>query len=282
MDNMDMEQMQETIQAVIEEVVTMVTSYGLDVIGAIGILIIGWIVSGWARGAVNKGLSKFERFDSTLRGFFSSIVKYLVLTFTLVAVLGQFGIQTASIIAALGAVGLAIGLALQGTLSNVAAGVMLLIFRPFKVGDYIDAGGHAGTVKALNLFTTDLATPDNVHIVMPNGQIWGGSVTNYSYHNTRRVDFLVGIGYGANMDQAISAIESVITADSRSLKDPAHQVVVSNLGDSSVDITVRVWVRSSDYWGVKFDLTKAFKEKLDAEGIDIPFPQRVVHMVQPD
>ncbi|GAB6054059.1 mechanosensitive ion channel [Magnetospira thiophila] len=280
MENLDMTKMQETIQTVIGDIMTMITSYGLDVIGAIGILIIGWIISGWAKGAVDKGLSKFERFDITLRGFFSSIVKYLVLTFTVVAVLGQFGIQTASIIAALGAVGLAIGLALQGTLSNVAAGVMLLIFRPFKVGDYIDAGGHAGTVKALSLFTTDMATPDNVHIVVPNGQIWGGSVTNYSFHKTRRVDFAIGIGYGADIDKAMSALESVIVADPRAHKDPAPLIAVANLGDNSVDLVVRVWCAASDYWGVKFDMTKAFKEKLDAEGIEIPFPQRVIHMVQ--
>lgn len=279
MNGNDLETMQNAIQEAAAEILTLVTGYGLEVLGAIVILIAGWIVSGWAKGAVSRTLGRFDKFDATLRGFFSSIVRYAILTFTVVAVLGQFGIQTASIIAALGAIGLAIGLALQGTLSNVAAGVMLLVFRPFKVGDYIDAGGKAGTVKDLNLFTTDLATPDNVHIVVPNGQIWGNAVTNYSYHPTRRVDFLIGIGYGAKIDTAIDALRGVIDADGRCHADPAPMVVVGNLGESSVDLIVRVWCAAGDYWALKFDLTKAFKEKLDAEGIEIPFPQRTVHHV---
>lgn len=267
-------------EQIVDQVVVLITTYGLDVIGAIVILIVGWIISGWVYRAVDKGLGRVEKFDVTLRGFFASFAKYLVLIFTGLAVLSQFGIQTASLIAVLGAAGLAIGLALQGTLSNVAAGVMLLLFRPFKVGDYVEAGGHAGTIKAISLFVTEMATPDNVQILIPNSAVWGSSVSNYSFHPQRRVDFLIGIGYGDDIGRAMAAIQAVIDADSRALKDPAPMVVVGELGDSSVNLIVRVWCNAGDYWGVKFDMTKAFKERLDADGIEIPFPQRVVHMAQ--
>jgi small conductance mechanosensitive channel len=243
------------------------------------ILIIGWIVAGWARRSVDRGLSKIEKMDVTLRHFLASLVRYVILVFVVLAVLAQFGVQTASLIAIFGAAGLAVGLALQGTLSNVAAGVMLLLFRPFKVGQYVQAGGHGGTVKAIDLFMTELATPDNVQILIPNGQIWGSSVTNYSFHETRRVDFLVGIDYGDDIDKAFDVLKGVIAKDNRCLADPAPQIVVGELADSSVNIIVRVWSAGSDYWGVKFDLTKAFKESLEAAGITIPFPQRTVHMV---
>lgn len=267
-------------QQIVDQVVSLITTYGLDVIGAIIILIVGWIVSGWVYRAVNKGLSRIEKFDVTLRGFFASFAKYLVLIFTGLAVLSQFGIQTASLIAVLGAAGLAIGLALQGTLSNVAAGVMLLLFRPFKVGDYVEAGGHAGTIKAISLFVTEMATPDNVQILIPNGAVWGSSVMNYSFHPQRRVDFLIGIGYGDDIGRAMTAVRAVIDADNRALNDPEPMVVVGELGDSSVNLIVRVWCNAADYWAVKFDMTKAIKERLDADGIEIPFPQRVVHMAQ--
>ena len=270
--------MEESIREAVTEAMTLLTTYGLDVIGAIAILVIGWLLSGWARRAVDRGLSKFDKFDVTLRTFFASLAKYLVIIITVVAVLNQFGVQTASLIAVLGAAGLAIGLALQGTLSNVAAGVMLLIFRPFRVGDFIEAGGISGTVKAVTLFVTELATPDNVHIVAPNAQLWGTAVKNYSFHPTRRVDFVLGIAYEDSMDQAITAVRAVIDADSRALKDPEPMVVVSELADSSVNLTIRIWVNAADYWPLKFDLTKAFKERLDAEGISIPYPQRSVHM----
>lgn len=267
-------------QQIADQVVGLITTYGLDVIGAIIILIVGWIVSGWVYRAVGKGLGRIEKFDVTLRGFFASFAKYLVLIFTGLAVLSQFGIQTASLIAVLGAAGLAIGLALQGTLSNVAAGVMLLLFRPFKVGDYVEAGGHAGTIKAISLFVTEMATPDNVQILIPNSAVWGSSVMNYSYHPQRRVDFLIGIGYGDDISRAMTAVRAVIDADNRALNDPEPMVVVGELGDSSVNLIVRVWCNAADYWAVKFDMTRAIKERLDADGIEIPFPQRVVHMAQ--
>ena len=270
--------MENSIEEAFTEVMTLLTTYGLDVVGALAMLVVGWFLAGWARRAVNQGLSNFESFDVTLRTFFASLAKYLVIIVTIVAVLNQFGVETTSLIAVLGAAGLAIGLALQGTLSNVAAGVMLLIFRPFKVGDFIEAGGVSGTVKGITLFVTELATPDNVQIIAPNAQLWGTAVKNYSFHATRRVDFLLGIAYEDEIEKAIAAVNDVIAGDSRALKDPEPLVVVSELADSSVNLTIRIWVNAGDFWPLKFDLTRAFKERLDAEGISIPYPQRTVHV----
>jgi small conductance mechanosensitive channel len=270
--------MQGTIEEITQTLMALVATYGLNVIGAIAILVAGWIGAGWAQRSVDKALGKVKKFDETLRKFAASVVRYLILIVTVLAVLSQFGVQTASLITVFGAAGLAIGLALQGTLSNVAAGVMLLIFRPFKIGDYVEAGGVAGTVKALNLFVTELATPDNVQILAPNSQIWGSAVRNYSFHETRRCDMLIGIDYGDDINRARNAILEVIGADARVLADPEPLVAVAELADSSVNLTVRPWVRGTDYWGVKFDLTKAIKERLDADGISIPFPQRTVHL----
>jgi len=259
---------------------SLLIDYGLNVIGAIIILLVGKMVAGWAQRLVAKSLKKSGKADQTLQGFLGNLARYLVLGFTVIMVMAQFGIETTSVIAVFGAAGLAIGLALQGTLSNVAAGVMLLIFRPFKVGDYVEAGGTAGTVQAIRLFITELATPDNVQILVPNAQVWGTIVKNYSHHATRRVDFVLGIDYTDNIDQAIQQVHAVINADARALTDPAPMVVVGNLGESSVDLTIRVWCNASDYWSLRFDLTKAFKEKLDTAGISIPFPQRTMHMAK--
>ncbi len=272
--------MEERYSALSNEMGALIAEYGLSVVGAIVILILGWMVAGWVRGAVPKLLARTGKVDATLQQFFGSLSYYLVLGFVIIAVLAEFGVQTASIIAVFGAIGLAIGLALQGTLSNVAAGVMLLLFRPFKVGDYVDAAGVAGTVKAITLFTTELDTPDNVRIIVANSDVWGTSVKNFSYHDTRRVDLVVGIGYGDSMDEAIAILNEVLDADERCMAEPARQVMVSELGDSSVNITIRVWSKASDYWPLKFALTKAIKEAFDAKGISIPFPQRDVHLHQ--
>ncbi len=260
--------------------VALLTTYGLKIIGAIVILIVGRMASSWAANAVDQWCQRSEKVDDTLRPFFASFARYLVLIVTVLAVLSQFGIETTSLIAVLGAASLAIGLALQGTLSNVAAGVMLLIFRPFKVGDYVEAAGIAGTVKAITLLVTELATPDNVQILAPNGQVWGAIVKNYSHHATRRVDLVMGIDYSDDIDKAIQTVTSVANADSRIHQDPAPMVVVGNLGENSVDLTIRVWCHAGDYWGVKFDLTKMLKQRFDAEGLSIPFPQRTIHMVK--
>ncbi|MGB0909077.1 MAG: mechanosensitive ion channel family protein [Nitrospirales bacterium] len=263
----------------IQQGINLLTTYGLKIIGAILILIIGRLIGSWTSKAVDNWLRKSGKVDDTLRPFFANFARYVVLIITVLAVLSQFGIETTSLIAVLGAASLAIGLALQGTLSNVASGVMLLIFRPFKVGDYVEAAGIAGTVKSITLLVTELATPDNVQILAPNNQVWGTIVKNFSHHATRRVDLILGIDYSDDIDKAIQTVSSVANSDSRIHKDPAPMVVVGNLGDNSVDLTIRVWCNAGDYWGVKFDLTKALKQRFDAEGISIPFPQRTVHMV---
>jgi len=260
-------------------IAVLLTTYGLSVLGGFVVLIIGWTLAGWAGRVVDRGLGKIERIDATLRSFLASATRYVILILTVLAVLSEFGVQTASLITVFGAASLAIGLALQGTLSNLAAGVMLLFFRPFHVGDYVEAGGHAGTVKAIDLFMTEFATPDNVRILVPNGNIWGGAVVNYSHHATRRVDLLIGIDYGDDIDKAFDTIRGVIGAEGRIHADPEPMVVVGELADNSVNIIIRVWCDAGNYWPLKFDMTKAIKEALDKAGISIPFPQRVVHMV---
>jgi len=264
----------------VTQIIEVVTGYGLNIVGGIVILTIGWMVAGWAKRTVRNALSRSERIDQMLAGFFASLVKYIILIVTVLAVLNRFGVQTASLIAVLGAAGLAIGLALQGTLSSLAAGVMIIIFRPFSVGQFVEIAGHSGTVKGLNLFTTELATPDNVQIVIPNSSVWGSSVVNYSHHTTRRVDMVLGVGYDDDIGQAIETVNKVLAAESRLLSDPEALVVVGELADSSVNLTIRVWVKSGDYWAVKFDLTRALKEAVDAAGLSIPFPQRDVHLHQ--
>ena len=250
---------------------------GLNILKALVFLILGWIVAGWSKRTVLKLANRSERMDPTVASFLSSLVRYAVLTFTILAVLSQFGIETTSIIAVLGALGLAIGLALQGTLGHVASGVMLLLFRPFKIGDFVETGGESGTVKGITLFTTELATADNVQIIIPNGAVWGSAVKNYSFHDTRRVDLVMGIGYGDDIDKAIGIIQAAISADDRALTEPGPQIVVGELADSSVNIIVRVWTQSGNYWPLKFDLTKELKERFDQQGIEIPFPQQVIH-----
>ncbi len=268
------------MEEAMKEGMNLLITYGLKVIGAILILIIGRVIANWAKGKVAHWLERSGTVDQTLKGFLSSFVRYLVLIVTFLAVFSQFGIETTSLIAVFGTAGLAIGLALQGTLSNVAAGVMLLVFRPFKVGDYVEAGGTAGTVKDIRLFFSELATPDNVQILVPNSQVWGTVVKNYSHHATRRVDLAMSIDYTDDIDKAQSVVEQVVKADTRVLADPAPLVVVGNLGESSVDLTIRVWCQSGDYWPLKFDLTKNLKQRFDAEHVTIPFPQRTIHMVK--
>lgn len=271
--------MEDQIRGNLDPIIEMLSVYGLRVLGALLILIIGWTVAGWGRRLVLRSTAKIRTMDETVARFLASMVRYGIIAFTVLAVLSQFGVETTSFIAVMGAMGLAVGLALQGTLSHVASGFMLLIFRPFKIGDFVDAGGVAGTVKDINLFTTELATGDNVQILIPNGQVWGSAIRNFSFNATRRVDFSLGIGYEDDINKAFSAIHAVIDAESRAHKDPEPLIVVGELADSSVNLVIRVWVDAGDYWGVKFDLNKAFKERLDQEGINIPYPQQVVHMV---
>jgi len=251
-------------------------TYGLHVVGAILILVIGRIAASATSRAILKACGR-AHIDVTLANFFARMASAAVIIFTVLAVLAKFGVQTASFVAVLGAAGFAVGFALQGSLSNFAAGVMLLFFRPFKVGDFVDAGGSAGTVKEIALFTTTLATPDNVKVIVPNGAVFGGTIKNFAGYETRRVDLAIGIGYGSDIAKAIEVMEGLIKAEQRILSEPEHQIAVSELADSSVNFVVRLWVRREDYWGVKFDFTRSVKEAFDANGIEIPFPQRVVH-----
>ena len=269
----------EDIQNLLEQVYAVLVNYGLNVLGALAIIIIGFMAAGWARRSLERALSRSGRVDATLVRFFGSLLRYAIIAFVIIAALQQFGVQATSLVAVFGAAGLAIGLALQGTLSNVAAGVMLLMFRPFKIGDFITAGGQTGTVKEIGLFTTEMATGDNVKIIVPNGQIWGSAIQNFSGHTTRRVDLMMGIDYGDNIDTAMATINRVIGEEARALKDPESVVAVAELADSSVNIVVRVWVNAADYWGVRWDITKKLKEQLEADGISIPYPQQVVHHV---
>lgn len=242
---------------------------------ALLVLILGWIVAGMIAGTIRRRIAARPEVDQTLGNFAASVVKWAILAMVLVAVLGLFGIEATSLVAMMGAVTLAIGLALQGTLSDLAAGFMLILFRPYKIGQYVDIGGTAGTVKDLNLFVTELATPDNVQIIVPNGQAWGAIITNYSHHDTRRVDLVFGIDYGDSADAAMQIILEQVQADARVLSDPEPWVRVTNLGDSSVDLTARIWCQAADYWDLKFALTKAVKEAFDAKGISIPYPHTV-------
>ena len=274
------EQVQKAIHTAVEALINMGTEYGMSVIGAVVILIVGWWLAGWAKTAVARALGKVKAIDTTLIPFLSSLVRYTILAFVIVAVLNQFGVQTTSIIAVLGAAGLAIGLALQGTLQNVAAGVMLLVLRPFKIGDAIDAGGQAGAVVEIGLFTTELKTPDGIFKAVPNSSIWGSAITNFSRNPTRRIDLVAGIAYGDDLEGAMGLLKGLMEADPRILKDPAPDVMVIAMADSSVNINLRAWVNGGDYWAVLFDLNKKVKLGLEGAGYNIPFPQQDVHMHQ--
>lgn len=234
----------------------------------------------WLGGVLQRYIAsyskKHEKIDDMLFSFLGSVARYALLAFAGVFVLARFGIQTASLVAVIGAAGLAIGLALQGTLANLAAGVMLVVFRPFKIGDFVEIGGFSGTVKDVSLFTTELATPDNVQIILPNGEVFGTAIKNYSFHDTRRVDLVLGVSYGSDLKKAETIITKLIAADDRISDLPAPFVKVTNLGDSSVDFTVRVWVDAPEYWDVKFALTRAAKDAFDKGGIDIPFPTTTI------
>lgn len=267
------------MEQIIKEIEPLVAIYGLKIIGAIVTIILGiWIAKLLAR-TLGKVLRRRE-VDKTLIKFAVSLVRIGLITFVMISAAAQLGIQTASFIAVIGAAGLAIGFALQGSLSNFASGVMLIIFKPIKVGNYIEGGGVAGSVESVGIFVTTLVTPDNRVIYVPNSNITGNNIVNNSVKDTRRVDMVFGIGYGDDIDKAKSVIQSVIDSDSRVLKDPAPQIVVSELADSSVNFNVRPWVNSADYWGVYFDVTETIKKKFDAENISIPFPQRDIHMYQ--
>jgi small conductance mechanosensitive channel len=267
-----------TLQDALNASTSLVSAWGLSVLGAIAVFIVGrWIARMLKRGTV----SALERggIDSTLIPFLSSAVYYGALAIVLVAVLNLFGIQTTSIIAILGAASLAIGLALQGTLSNFAAGTMLLIFRPFRIGDYVEVAGSSGSVAEIGVFTTQLNTPDNIQVTIPNSAVYGATIRNYSVNETRRIDLSMGIAYSDDIGRAIAAMRGVIEAHPGVLKDPEPTIAVSELGDSSVNFVVRPWCRNVDYWDVRFALIHQMKDAIEAAGCSIPFPQRDLHVI---
>lgn len=275
-----MESAQRDIQEYSDLIYQAATDYGLPLLAAILILIVGFWVAGLAQRTLTKTLDRTGKIDPTITLFAGSMAKYLVIILTVMAVLDQFGIETTSLVALIGAAGLAVGLALQGTLTNVAAGVMLLFFRPFKVGQYVEAGGVAGTVNSISLFTTHLDTGDNVHIIVPNGDIWGASIKNFSHNETRRVELNIGIDYGDDIDKAMAVVSKVLTGDERTQEDPAPLIVVGGLGDSSVDLLIRFWCAAGDFSALRWDMTKAIKEAFDKEGISIPYPHRVIQHIE--
>ncbi|NNF07480.1 MAG: mechanosensitive ion channel [Candidatus Eisenbacteria bacterium] len=270
---------QSTWTKITEEVIPLITQWGIQVLGAIVILIVGRIIAGWAASMVSKALRK-SKTDETLIGFLSAMVRYGILAFALIAALKKFGVETTSFVAVLGAAGLAIGLALQGSLANFAAGVMMLIFKPIKVGDLIEAGGNLGVVRKVGLFVTSMDSLENKRIIIPNATLTGDVITNLTTNGTLRVDLVAGIGYGDQIPKAKKILEEICASHPKVLKDPAPQVAVSELGDSSVNFVVRPWCKVEDYWDVYFDVTEAIKLRFDENSVSIPFPQRDVHLFQ--
>lgn len=265
----------------IAEYVDLGIQYGLKVIAALAIFFIGKWVARWFKTGVRKALQKRD-VDPTLVSFGSSILYYMLMIAVVIAAVQQVGFQTTSLVAVLGAAGLAVGLSLQGALSNFAAGVLIILFRPFRVGDVIDAAGQIGSVKEIGILCTIMASGDNRKIIIPNSSVMSGTIVNITAHDTRRVDMSVGVSYSDDLDKVQDIILDVLNADERVLKDPAPQVVVSELAGSSVNFNVRPWCKKEDYWGIFFDFQKTIKQRLDKEGISIPFPQQDVYLHKVD
>ena len=260
-----------------QKAIDLVIEYAPDLIVAIIVLVVGLFIIKLIVKATNKAMERSE-VDISLRKFLNRLFGMLLRVLLLISVASMVGIATTSFVAILGAAGLAVGLALQGGLANFAGGVIILIFKPFKVGDFIDAQGHMGTVSEITIFTTILKTPDNKTVIIPNGALSNGSMVNFSTEPRRRVDMDFGIGYNDDINKAKDVLKSMVDSDTRVLKDPAPQIVVGELADSSVNFKVRAWCEASDYWGIYFDMQEKVKQNFDKEGISIPFPQRDVHV----
>lgn len=260
------------------DIVTLESLFSLagNVVSAILIILAGFLVAGFLKRRIVRLGVRYEHLDVTLFRFLGNVTRYTVLAFTALFVLNTFGVQTTSIVAVIGAAGLAIGLALQGTLSNVAAGVMIVLFRPLKIGDFVEINDVMGTVKDITLNYTELADLSNVQVIVPNSEVWGNTIKNYSTNATRRAEWTFGVGYGVNLAAAEKVIRDTILADERALSDPEPFFQVTNLGDSSVDFLVRVWCDAGDYFQFKADMTRKVKEAMDAGDIDIPFPTRTL------
>ena len=276
---MDVNEMTNSTQEMLSTATDLLSAWGIQVIGAIALLLVGRWVAGMIRRGVRRSLEK-GNVDRALVPFFSSLGYYLTLTVVVIAVLSLFGVQTTSLVAVLGAASLAVGLALQGTLSSFAAGVMLLIFRPIRPGDFVEVAGQAGSVTEVGLFTTLMKTGDNIQIIIPNSSVYGAVIKNYNAHDTRRIDLVMGVSYNDDLGTAKRLIEETLGQDSRVLSDPAPTVAVSELADSSVNFIVRPWVKTGDYWPTRLDLTRALKENLEAGGCSIPYPQQDLHILE--
>mgnify|MGYP001129107525 FL=1 len=255
----------------------LIVEYSGRVILAIVVLIVGlWVIKRIIK-TVSKRMEKRE-VDESLRPFLKSLIDALLKVMLFISVASMLGIQMTSFVAVLGAAGLAIGLALQGSLANFAGGVLILLLKPFKVGDFIDTGSHQGTVREIQIFYTYITTFQNQEVIIPNGDLSNNAVKNFSYHDTRRLDMLFGIGYGDNMDKAKGLIEDIVKADDRVLDKPPYQIFIESLGDSSVNIKVRMWTKNEDYWNVWLEMSEKVKKTFDSNGVSIPFPQRDVHL----
>jgi len=266
------------MQEILSTIYAYIAAYGLKIVGAVLIFVVGRWIAQLLSNLVTKALTK-AKLDETLTKFIQNLCYIILLVFVVIAALSCLGIQTASFIAIVGAAGLAVGLALQGSLANFASGVLMLVFKPFKVGDFVEMAGAKGTVKEIQIFNTVLASPDNVRVIIPNAHATGGNILNYSVNGTRRVDLTVGVSYEDDLKKAQQAIEQILVSDDRILKEPAPTVAVSELGNSSVTFVVRPWVKSENYWDVYFDITAKIKHGLDENGISIPYPQLDVHMI---
>lgn len=268
------------MESAMEKIIEYGTIYGLRIIVSLIIFFIGkWIANLLTKTV--KGVMRKGKVEETLVKFLGNVIYVVLIIFVILAALSNLGINTTSFIAILGAAGLAVGLALQGSLSNLGAGVLLIIFRPFKVGDFVDAGGAMGSVEAINIFNTVMKTPDNKVVIVPNANIIGGNITNFSAKDTRRIELIFGVGYDDDLRKVKQELQEIVEQDERILKDPAPFVAVSELADNSVNFVVRPWVNSGDYWDVHFDLIETVKLRFDDKGISIPYPQRDVHMFQP-
>jgi len=266
-------------ESYMDKILEMVSLYGVKIIAALAIFIIGrWVAKG-LRKLISNLMTK-KGVDPILIGFTTNMAYIALLAFIIIAALGQLGIQTTSFIAILGAAGLAIGLALQGSLSNFAAGFLMIIFRPFNVGDYIEGAGMSGTVEEIQIFTTTLTTPDNKTVIIPNATLTGDNIVNWTVKGTRRVDMVFGIGYDDDIDKARKIMEDILAKDERILKDKPVQIAVSELADSSVNFVVRPWANAGDYWGVYMDAMENIKKAFDEAGVSIPYPQQDVHLFE--
>lgn len=269
----------ENAEAILAQIQELLAVYGLKAVAALAILFFGRIVAKWMRKIAVKMMTKGQA-DPMIISFVGSIIYVALMVFVVLAALGQVGIQTTSFIAILGAAGLAIGLALQGSLSNFAAGFLLIMFRPFKVGDFIEGAGVSGVVEAIQIFTTTMRTGDNKTVIVPNAKLLGDNIVNYSSKETRRVDLTVGVSYDADLAEVKKILADIAAKDERVKTDPEPTIAVSELADNSVNLVMRLWTNTGDYWGVYFDTTEAVKLRMDEAGIGIPYPQRDVHLYE--